>query len=287
MFAKWGSSLPKKHDLSSLKILGTVGEPIDEATWTWYFKNIGEERCPVIDTWWQTETGGTLINALPGIGPFIPTIAGRSFPGTKHTILDEEGKIVSEGIGGYLVQLPPFAPGMLRGVYKNPGKYIEEYWSHYGKETYYTSDGARFEHNMFRITGRVDDVMKVAGHRLSTAEVENAIEQHALVSECAVVPMPDEIKGMVPVAFVVLKKNVPSEHLEHDLIGLVIKEIGPTAKPHKILFVDDLPKTRSGKIMRRLMRKMLAKQDTGDITTLQNPECVSHIKNKVDVFLHH
>ncbi|MBN1941255.1 MAG: acetate--CoA ligase [Candidatus Diapherotrites archaeon] len=286
MFAKIGAKHLKKHDLSSIRILGTVGEPIDEAAWMWYFENVGNSNCPVIDTWWQTETGGTLINALPGIGPFIPTVAGKSFPGTKHILLDEEGKEVHGDSGGYLVQLPPFAPGMLRGVYKNPAKYLEEYWGHYGKEIYYTSDGARYENGFFRITGRVDDVMKVAGHRLSTAEVENAIENHAFVSECAVVPMEDSIKGHVPVAFVVLKKSEPSEHLEHELVQEVVKAIGPTAKPKEILFVDDLPKTRSGKIMRRLLRKMLAKKEVGDTTTLQNPESVEHLQKAVRDFLH-
>ncbi len=283
MFKKMGNEWIEKCDLSSLRLLATVGEPIDEEAWLWYFNVVGQGRCPVIDTWWQTETGGTLINALPGIGPFIPTVAGRPFPGTKAEIFDDRGKPVEKGDTGYLVFKPPFAPGLLRGVYKNEEKYVETYWSEYGKETYFTSDGSRwFDEENIRVTGRVDDVMKVAGHRLSSAEVEDAITSHPHVIESAVVPKPDEIRGQVPVAFIVLKSGVQaSGEEEKSIVDTVKKEIGPTAKPHQIFFVGGLPKTRSGKIMRRFLRSMLVNEKLGDATTLQNPEIVEELKKAV------
>ena len=285
MLLRWGEEWPKKHDLSSIRLLGTVGEPINLDAWLWYFRVIGGERCPVIDTWWQTETGATLINSLPGIGPFIPTVAGRSFPGTTHEILDETGKPVKMGEGGYLVQKSPFAPGMLRGVYKDPERYKTQYWSVYGEETYYTSDGAIYwdELGNIRLTGRVDDVMKVAGHRLSTAEVENALTLHPSVAECAVVAAPHDVKGEVPIAFVVLKQDVTaSPELETELVKQVTKVIGPTARPEKIVLTDALPKTRSGKIMRRILKALVKGETIGDTTTLMNPETVEDLKQKVE-----
>jgi len=284
MILRWGEEWPKKHDLSSLRLLGTVGEPINQDAWMWYFNHIGGGRCPVIDTWWQTETGATLINSLPGIGPFIPTVAGRSFPGTTHDILDEAGHPVKLGEGGYLVQKSPFAPGMLRGVYKDPERYKAQYWSIYGQETYYTSDGAIWWDKMgnIRLTGRVDDVMKVAGHRLSTAEVENALTQHDSVAECAVVAAPHDVKGEVPIAFVVLKGGIAaSPELEKELTNQVVKIIGPTAKPERIVLTDALPKTRSGKIMRRILKALVKGETVGDVTTLMNPETVEDLKTKV------
>ncbi|MAG22230.1 MAG: acetate--CoA ligase [Candidatus Diapherotrites archaeon] len=283
MFKKMGKKWPKRYDLSTLRILGTVGEPIDKETWDWYFDYIGHKRCPVIDTWWQTETGGTLVNALPGIGPFIPTVAGRPFPGTRAAILDDKGQPVKKGETGYLVFKSPFPPGLLRGVWKNPKKYKDTYWGEYGNRTYFTADGAKWydKHNI-RITGRVDDVMKVAGHRLSSAEVEDAITSHPLVIESAVVPKPDEIRGQVPIAFVVLRPGIKeSEALGIELVKLVRKVIGPTAKPHKVYFVEGLPKTRSGKIMRRFLRSMLVNEKLGDKTTLQNPQIVDYLKKVV------
>jgi len=279
MFAAWGEEYVKKHDLSKLRLLGTVGEPIDDEAWTWYFDHIGGGRCPITDTWWQTETGGTLLMSLPGIGPFVPKVAGRSFPGVSYDVLDAEGNPVKEGEGGFLVLKSPFPPGLLRGVYKNPEKYEKTYWTEYGKEIYYTSDGARFyDKNLVRVTGRVDDVMKVAGHRLSTAEVENAINSDPRVSECAVVPKPHEIKGDVPLAFVVLKGAEPSDELKNELKQDVRKGIGPTATPEDIIFVEELPKTRSGKIMRRMMRSLVCGKPCGDVTTLQNPESIDKLK---------
>jgi acetyl-CoA synthetase len=276
MFMKAGEEWVKKYNLDSLKILGTVGEPIDDEAWNWYLKKIGNGRCPVIDTWWQTETGGTLINTLPGIGPFVPTVAGKSFPGTKHIIVDETGKEVKKGKPGYLVQTSPFAPGMLHGVYKNHKKYVSTYWRF--KKYYDTSDGAYVKNNLIRVTGRTDDVMKVAGHRLATAELENAINDSKKVNECAVVPVPHEVKGEVPVAFVVLRHGEGSEALEKKLKKHVDQKIGPTARPAKIFFVHDLPKTRSGKIMRRILKSILKKEEPKGLMTLVNPEAVEKIK---------
>ncbi|MBS7625268.1 MAG: acetate--CoA ligase [Candidatus Bathyarchaeia archaeon] len=284
MLMKYGDEWVKKHDLSTLRILGTVGEPINEEAWLWYFNVVGGGRCPIIDTWWQTETGATLINSLPGIGPFIPTVAGRPFPGTRFSILTEDGKPTSIGEGGYLVQLSPFAPGMFRTIYKDPERFRQQYFSVYGEKIYYTGDGAYIYDEMgnIRITGRVDDVMKVAGHRLATAEVENAIAQHPAVVESAVVSVPHDIKGEVPVAFVVLKPGYkPSAELEAELRKTVDRIIGPIARPERIIFVDDLPKTRSGKIMRRILKALLRNQPVGDITTLMNPETVEMLKEKV------
>ncbi len=284
MILKWGDEWPQKHDLSSLRLLGTVGEPINQDAWLWYFRVIGGGRCPVVDTWWQTETGATLINALPGIGPFIPTVAGRSFPGTTHDILDETGKPVGVGEGGYLVQKSPIAPGMLRTVYKDPERFKTQYFSIYGPETYYTSDGAIRWDDMgnIRLTGRVDDVMKVAGHRLSTAEVENALTQHPAVAECAVVAAPHDVKGEVPVAFVTLKEGIKaSTELEAELLKTVVKVIGPTARPDKIVLTEALPKTRSGKIMRRILKALVKREPVGDTTTLMNPEAVEELRQKV------
>jgi acetyl-CoA synthetase len=286
MFIKLGEKWLKGQSLKTLRILGSVGEPIDEFAWNWYFKNIGKKRCPIIDTWWQTETGGTLINTLPGVGPFVPTVSGRSFPGTRHEILDEKGNKLGKGEKGLLAQVSPFAPGMLRGVYKNPKKYKETYWKTF-KKKYDTSDGAYItEDNLIRITGRTDDVMKVAGHRLSTAELEDAIQKHKNVVECGVVPIPDNLKGQVPIAFVVLKskENLEKnkEKLEKEIIKHVDKKIGPTARPAGIYFIDDLPKTRSGKIMRRILKNILNKEKPEGLMTLVNPESVDQIKEVVE-----
>lgn len=287
MFMKAGEEWIKKYNLNSLKILGTVGECIDEEAWMWYFNKIGGARCPVIDTWWQTETGGTLINSLPGIGPFIPTIAGKSFPGTNHIVVNEQGKEIKKTETGFLVQTSPFAPGMLHGVYKNPKKYIETYWGYwkkFKKKYYDTSDGAYMtKEGLIRLTGRTDDVMKVAGHRLATAELENALNDSDKVNESAVVPIPDKIKGEVPIAFVILEKNIiANEELEKELKKHVDKKIGPTARPAKIYFVEDLPKTRSGKIMRRILKNILANEEPAGLMTLLNPRAVEKIKKIVE-----
>jgi acetyl-CoA synthetase len=280
MFMKVPQKWIKKYDLSSLKILGSVGEPIDKESWDWYFRTIGGARCPVIDTWWQTETGGTLINTLPGVGPFVPTVSGRSFPGLSHAIVDDKGTAMPKGRQGFLAGKSPFAPGMLHGVFKNHKKYVDTYWKKF-KTMYDTSDGAYLHEGLIRITGRTDDVMKVAGHRLATAELENAIHDNKKVGDCAVVPMPDKLKGQVPIAFVVLKRGTGSVKLEKKLKKYVDKKIGPTARPKRIYFVDDLPKTRSGKIMRRILKALLINEEPKGLMTLVNPDSVGKIKTLI------
>ncbi len=283
MHVKWGEEWPAKYDLSSLRILGTVGEPINEEAWLWYFEHIGGKRCPIVDTWWQTETGATCVQALPGIGPFIPTVAGRPFPGIRAKIVDASGVPVKTGDGGYLIMEPPFPPALLRGLYGDVEKFRATYFGEFGPQLYFTKDGARMdEMGNIRITGRVDDVMNVAGHRLATAEVEDALAQHPLVTEVAVVSKPDDLKGEVPVAFVLLKKGVqPSEELKKDLVKTVDQHIGPTARPAAIYFSEDVPKTRSGKIMRRILKALVRNEPIGDLTTLRNPECVQDLQRAV------
>ncbi len=285
MFIKQGEKWPEKHDLSSLRILGTVGEPINKDAWLWYFENIGGGRTPVIDTWWQTETGANVINALPGIGPFIPTYAGKPFPGINADLLDTEGSTVGTNEGGYLTLQSPFPPSLIRGVYKRPEKFKDEYWSEYGPDYYFTSDGARKDADgNIRITGRLDDVMNVAGHRLATGEVENALGKHDAVAEPAVVSRPDDVKGEVPVAFVMLEKDadVDPEKLQEELIQLVDDTIGPTARPADIIIADEVPKTRSGKIMRRILKSLVRGEDVGDLTTLRNPGAVEDLQKKLE-----
>ena len=272
IFALEGDKYAKKFKLDSLRLLATVGEPIDEGAWYWYFDNIGKKRLAIIDTWWQTETGGTLINALPGIGPFIPTVAGKNFPGTKHEVVDDKGKIMKKGKEGLLVQIKPFAPGMLRGIWRNEKRY-KKYFK-YG--LYFTGDNAVKHNDEFRILGRADDVIKVAGHRMSIAEIENVIDSHAFVSESAVVSRPDKIKGEAIVAFVKLKKK--RKVSEKEIIERVSKKISPIAKPSEIYFVNDLPKTRSGKIMRRILKALLRQEKLGELSTLMNPECIKEIE---------
>ncbi len=271
MFEKYGTDFVRKHKLETLRLLGSVGEPIDEAAWQWYFKEVGKERCPIVDTWWQTETGGILITSLPGLGPFKPSFTGLPFPGVKVDFKD-----------GNLVILPPFAPGLLRGVYKNPKRYLKTYWTQYGKKIYFTSDGAyQDKQGLIRVIGRVDDVIKVAGHRITTGELESAIALHKDITECAVVGKADEIKGEVPIAFVISRTKKSSEVIAKEVITQVRKEIGPIASPKQVYLVKDLPKTRSGKIMRRILRKLFTGEDLGDLSTLANPEIVEEIKNMI------
>ena len=269
-----------KEKLDSLKIIASVGEPINEEAWLWFFKEVGKERCPLLDTYWQTETGGILITSLPGVGPFKPTFAGLPFPGVKVSILDEKGNECKANEKGNLVVLPPFPPGMLRGIYKNEKKYRETYFSKFGNKIYFTSDIAyKDEKGLIRIVGRSDDVIKVAAHRLSTGELENIVEKDKRVSECAVVGIPDKIKGQVIAVFVVTKTK---EKIKKEEINeILVKGIGKIAKPKFVFFVSELPKTRSGKIMRRILRNLLTKQPLGDISTLQNPRCVEEIKKVI------
>lgn len=279
MFEKLGAAVFNNNKLVTLRLLGSVGEPIDESAWQWYFKEVGHEKCPLVDTWWQTETGGILITSLPGMGPFKPAFTGLPLPGTKFDILDDKGKPCAVNEKGNLVLFPPFTPGLLRGVYKNPEKYLETYWNQYGKEIYFTSDGAlKDENGLVRIIGRVDDVIKVAGHRVSTGELEAAINAHSEINECAVVGVPDEIKGEVPLAFVVYNGEKPAEQIKKEIIDQIKKQIGPIALPKEVYLVEDLPKTRSGKIMRRIFKKLMAGEELGDLSTLSNPEIVEKIK---------
>jgi len=279
MFEKMDGKIAQKYEFKNLRLLGSVGEPIDEDAWNWYFKNVGKERCPIVDTWWQTETGGVLITSLPGIGPFKPAFVGRPLPPIKVDILDEKGSSCKVGEKGNLVILPPFSPGMLRGTFKNPEKYKETYWSQYGDKIYFTSDGAfRDENGLIRITGRVDDVIKVAGHRIATGELEAAVNLHEKITESAVVGVPDEIKGEVPVVFVVYKGEKEPSEIKVEVINLIKKQIGPIALPKEVYLVDDLPKTRSGKIMRRILKRLFTGEELGDLSTLANPESVEKIK---------
>ncbi len=283
MFRLWGDKwIPNK--MESLKILGTVGEPIDKETWFWYFEKIGKNKLPIIDTWWQTETGTNMINSLPGIGPFIPGTAGKSFPGTKHGIINEKGKILRKG-KGLLVQFPPFAPAMLHGVWHDEKKYKEKYFTLNNKPTrfYITGDTAILEkNNVIKILGRSDDVIKVAGHRLSTAELEDAVHEHPQVGDAAVVSKPDPIKGEAIVIFVRLKSSQNDEDkLKEEIIKLITKIIGPIAKPKEIYFVEDLPKTRSGKIMRRILKALLNNESLGELSTIVNPDCIEKIKERI------
>ena len=279
MFEKYGKKSIEKHNLSTLRILGSVGEPIDESAWHWYFKEVGKERCPIVDTWWQTETGGILISSLPGVGPFRPAFTGLPFPGLNFDILDEKGNHCSSGKEGNLVLLPPFAPGLLRGVYKNPKKYLSTYWSQYGERIYFTSDAAfKDKKGLIRIVGRIDDVIKVAGHRITTGELEAAINLHPDITECAVVGIPDEIKGESPAVFVISKKKKSDQDLKKEVVRQIRKEIGPIALPKKVYSVEDLPKTRSGKIMRRVLKRLFTGENLGDLSTLANPNSVEKIK---------
>lgn len=283
MFEKYGEDILKKYEFKTLRLLGSVGEPIDEAAWLWYFKNVGKERCPILDTWWQTETGGILITSLPGIGPFKPAFTGLPFPGVKFDILDSDGKSCPPEEEGSLVVLPPFVPSLLRGIYKDPKRYLESYWSKFGTKIYYTSDGAfRDKDGLVRIVGRMDDVIKVAGHRLTIGELEAAINLHPEITECAVVGVPDEIRGEVPVAFVILKKEREVEEIKKEVIAQVRKEIGPIAPLKEVYLVEDLPKTRSGKIMRRVLRRLFTGKNLGDLSTLANPEIIEKIRKAVE-----
>jgi acetyl-CoA synthetase len=270
-FIRWGEEYPSRHDLSSLRLLGTVGEPINPEAWMWYYKVIGKERCPIVDTWWQTETGSIMISPLPGATPLIPGTATRPLPGIFVDIQTKKGESVGVGEGGYLVITKPF-PSMLRTIWGDDERYKRQYWSEI-PHVYFTGDGARRdERGYFWIMGRVDDVINVSGHRLGTAEIESALVSHPLVAEAAVVGRPDEIKGQAIVAFVTLEGGREgSKELKEELQQHVVKEIGSIAKPDEIRFTDALPKTRSGKIMRRLLRELaVSGVVAGDVTTLED-----------------
>ncbi len=281
-FAKWGDEWPKKHKMDSLRLLGTVGEPINPEAWMWYRELIGHNRCPIVDTWWQTETGSIMITPLPGAIATKPGSATRPFFGVVAEIVTMEGKPVPLGSGGYLVIRQPW-PAMLRTIYGDPDRYVKQYWSQIPGGTYFTGDGARKDKDgYFWIMGRVDDVLNVSGHRLSTMEVESALVAHEKVAEAAVVGRPDEIKGQAISAFVTLEQGVePTDALKEELKKWVAKEIGSLAKPDDIRFTDTLPKTRSGKIMRRLLRELASSGEVkGDTTTLEDFGVIAKLKEQ-------
>ena len=278
-FMRWGPEYPAKHDLSSLRLLGTVGEPINPEAWMWYHQHIGGGRCPIVDTWWQTETGMIMITPLPGLTTTKPGSATLPFPGIEPDILDEAGNPVPVGQGGYLVIRRPW-PSISRTLWGDPDRYVNTYFSKYGPSIYVTGDGAkRDEDGYFWILGRVDDVLNVAGHRLGTMELESALVAHPAVAEAAVIGVSHEIKGQVPVAFVSVRAGyTPSEQLAEELRQHVAETIGPIARPERVIFVADLPKTRSAKIMRRLLRDIAEGRVLGDTTTLTDPAVVEEIK---------
>jgi len=278
-FIKWGEQYPNRHDLSSLRLLGTVGEPINPEAWMWYREVIGKNKCPIVDTWWQTETGGIMITPLPGAIATKPGSATRPFPGIVAEVVTRSGEKVPLGSGGYLVIKQPW-PGMLRTIYGDPDRYVKQYWSDI-PGVYFTGDGAREDADgYFWVMGRVDDVLNVSGHRLSTMEIESALVAHPKVAEAAVVGRPDDIKGQAVSAFVTLEGGFkPTPETKDELRAWVAKEIGSMAKPDDIRFTDSLPKTRSGKIMRRLLRELATNGEVkGDTTTLEDFSIIAKLK---------
>ncbi len=278
-FMRWGTEWPTKYDLSTLRLLGTVGEPINPEAWMWYQQHIGQNRCPIVDTWWQTETGGIMITPLPGVTETKPGSATVAFPGITATLLDTDGHEVS---AGYLAITRPW-PGMLRTIYGDDARYRANYWSRW-PNVYFPGDGAkRDEDGYFWILGRVDDVLNVAGHRIGTMEVESALVDHEAVAEAAVVGRADDLKGQAIAAFVTLKESVrPTEALKKELREHVSRKIGAIARPDDILYAADLPKTRSGKIMRRLLRDIAEGRTLGDTTTLADPAVVARLKDEYE-----
>src|SRR6059058_2250926 len=277
---KWGADLPAKHDLSSLRLLGSVGEPINPEAWVWYRDHIGGGRTPVVDTWWQTETGMILITPLPGITTLKPGSATKPFPGIEAAVYDDHGNEVPPGAGGYLVLKRPW-PAMFRGLYNDDERYRQTYWSRF-PGVYFAGDGARIdEDGDLWLMGRVDDVMNISGHRISTIEVESALVDHQRVAEAAVCGRKDERTGQAIVAYVTLKGGEDgSVEMLEELRNHVSEKIGPIAKPANIVFTPELPKTRSGKIMRRLLRDVAENRALGDTTTLADPAVVEEIKER-------
>jgi acetyl-CoA synthetase len=282
-FMRWGIEYPERHDLSSLRLLGTVGEPINPEAWVWYWKYIGGERCPIVDTWWQTETGAILITPLPGITSLRPGSATKPFPGIEPDVVNEQGDSVPLDSGGYLVLRRPW-PAIARTIWGDPDRYVQTYFSKYGPDVYVAGDGARRdEDGNFWLLGRIDDVMNVAGHRLSTYEIESALVDNQKVAEAAVVSRPDDLVGEAIVAFVTLKSGFEGDEvIAEELRDHVARMIGKIARPHAIIFTPDLPKTRSGKIMRRLLRDVAHGRPLGDVTTLMNADVVAEISGMVN-----
>ncbi|HYP26394.1 MAG TPA: acetate--CoA ligase [Blastocatellia bacterium] len=280
-FMKWGEQYPRKYEMKSLRLLGSVGEPINPEAWMWYREVIGRARCPIVDTWWQTETGMIMIAPLPGATATTPGSATRPFPGIQADVVTRDGQPVPPGAGGFLVIKQPW-PSMLRTIYGDPDRYVQQYWSEI-PGVYFAGDGARKdEKGYFWILGRVDDVINVSGHRLSTMEVESALVAHPMVAEAAVVARPDEVKGQAISAFVTLESgHAPSDGLKEELRAWVTKEIGSLARPDDIRFADALPKTRSGKIMRRLLRDIATGSEVrGDVTTLEDFSVLSRLREE-------
>jgi acetyl-CoA synthetase len=278
-FMKWGTRYPEAHDLSSLRLLGTVGEPINPEAWIWYWQHIGGGRCPVVDTWWQTETGAIMISPLPGATTLKPGSATFPLPGVGAEVVDDAGQPVARG-GGYLTLTRPW-PAMLRGIYGDPERYRETYWSRFPGR-YFAGDGAKVDGDGYLwLLGRVDDVMNISGHRVSTTEVESALVDHPTVAEAAVVGAKDATTGQAIIAFVTLKagEEANDEHGQA-LRSHVAAKIGAIARPKTLVFTDDLPKTRSGKIMRRLLRDVAEGRALGDTTTLADPAVVEEIKRR-------
>ncbi len=278
---KWGEEYPAKHDLSSLRLLGSVGEPINPRAWLWYHEHIGGGRCPIVDTWWQTETGAIMISPLPGLTTTKPGSATVPFPGVEAKIFDKEGKEIEEGAGTLVLTRP--WPSMARTLFKERDRFIETYWSRYGPGTYLVGDAARRdEDGYFWVVGRIDDVINVSGHRLSTMEVESALVSSPKVAEAAVIGVPDETTGQAILAFVTPEGDEPGgPDLEAELREHVAAKIGKLARPKQIVFADDLPKTRSGKIMRRLLRDIAEGKELGDVTTLRDPGVVEELQKQV------
>jgi acetyl-CoA synthetase len=278
---KWGAEYPNKHDLSKIRLLGTVGEPINPKAWIWYWKVIGGEHCPVVDTWWQTETGHIMISPLPGVTPAKPGSATKALPGIDPAVVTEKGEDAGNDQGLLTIRQP--WPGMLRTLYKDDDRYKETYFEKFGETTYFVGDASRQdEDGYFWVIGRVDDVINVSGHRMSTAEVESAIVAHPKVAESAVIGMQDEDSGQAIAAFVILegKENEGDEDLEQDIREVVAKRIGKIARPKRIIWAADLPKTRSGKIMRRLLRDIAEGKELGDVTTLRDPAVMKDLEGK-------
>jgi acetyl-CoA synthetase len=280
---KWGKEHPEKHDLSSLRLLGTVGEPINPRAWLWYHEVIGGGRCPIVDTWWQTETGGIMIAPLPGLTTTKPGSATVPFPGIEAKIYSESGEEIDEG-AGILVLTRPW-PSMARTLYKEKDRFIETYWDRFGRDTYLVGDAARRdEDGYFWIVGRIDDVINVSGHRLSTMEVESTLVSNPQVAEAAVIGVPDEMTGQAIIAFVIPEGETDGDgELPDELRSYVADKIGKLARPKRIVVCDDLPKTRSGKIMRRILRDIgTGEDDLGDVTTLRDPDVVEDVKDRFD-----
>ncbi|MCB1246524.1 MAG: acetate--CoA ligase, partial [Acidimicrobiia bacterium] len=279
-FMKWGAEYPQRHDLSSLRLLGTVGEPINPEAWMWYHENIGGGRCPIVDTWWQTETGGIMISPLPGVTATKPGSATKPIPGITAEVVDADGAAVPLGSGGFLTITQPW-PSMLRSIYGDDDRYVSTYWSRYPGR-YFPGDGAKIDEDGYIwVLGRVDDVMNVSGHRISTMEVESALVSHPSVAEAAVVGATDDLTGQAIAAFVTLRGDLEgSDELHEELRNHVADKIGAIAKPKSIIFTPDLPKTRSGKIMRRLLRDISDHRALGDVTTLANADVVQAIADQ-------